>query len=108
MIFSPGATRSGFSRPSPVGPFEEKYEIPKECGADLCAEPTAMRLFRIRRIGDGKLQVDWHLVRRYPASPCRSPSSRRTPPPQIPDLTVRRTSWHRGLWPQPYHFGSNG
>ena len=27
-IFSPGATRSGFMRPSPVGPLEEKYEIP--------------------------------------------------------------------------------
>ena len=24
MIFSPGATTSGFSLPSPVGPFEEK------------------------------------------------------------------------------------
>ena len=24
MIFSPGATRSGLRRPSPVGPFEEK------------------------------------------------------------------------------------
>ena len=28
MIFSPGATRSGFRRPSPVGPLEEKYETP--------------------------------------------------------------------------------
>jgi len=28
MIFSPGATRSGFDRPSPVGPRLEKYETP--------------------------------------------------------------------------------
>ena len=28
VIFSPGATRSGFSRPSPVGPRLEKYETP--------------------------------------------------------------------------------
>ena len=27
-IFSPGATRSGLSRPSPVGPFDEKYDTP--------------------------------------------------------------------------------
>src|SRR5688572_19610318 len=27
-IFSPGASRSGFMRPSPVGPFDEKYETP--------------------------------------------------------------------------------
>ena len=27
-IFSPGATTSGLSRPSPVGPFDEKYETP--------------------------------------------------------------------------------
>ena len=28
MIFSPGASRSGFMRPSPVGPLEEKYDTP--------------------------------------------------------------------------------
>ena len=28
MIFSPGATRSGLRRPSPVGPLDEKYETP--------------------------------------------------------------------------------
>jgi len=27
-IFSPGARMSGLKRPSPVGPFEEKYETP--------------------------------------------------------------------------------
>jgi hypothetical protein len=28
VIRSPGATRSGLSRPSPVGPLEEKYDTP--------------------------------------------------------------------------------
>ena len=28
IIFSPGATRSGLMRPSPVGPFDEKYDTP--------------------------------------------------------------------------------
>jgi hypothetical protein len=28
VIFSPGATRSGLQRPSPVGPRLEKYETP--------------------------------------------------------------------------------
>src|ERR1700709_363113 len=36
---SPGATMSGFIRPSPVGPLDEKYEIPVECGDDD-VEPT--------------------------------------------------------------------
>src|ERR1035437_1218879 len=42
ITFSPGATRSGFCRPSPVGPLEEKYEIPYIWGSVLCVEPTAM------------------------------------------------------------------
>jgi hypothetical protein len=28
VMRSPGATRSGLSRPSPVGPLEEKYDTP--------------------------------------------------------------------------------
>ena len=28
ITFSPGATRSGLIRPSPVGPFDEKYDTP--------------------------------------------------------------------------------
>ena len=28
VIFSPGATRSGLARPSPVGPRLEKYDTP--------------------------------------------------------------------------------
>lgn len=30
-----GATKSGLSRPSPVGPFDEKNETPKVCGESL-------------------------------------------------------------------------
>jgi hypothetical protein len=36
---SPGATRSGLRRPSPVGPLEEKYETPVRCGSHD-VEPT--------------------------------------------------------------------
>src|SRR5512140_3028961 len=39
-IFSPGATRSGLARPSPVGPFDEKYETPYTCGLSRWVEPT--------------------------------------------------------------------
>ena len=42
VIRSPGATRSGLRRPSPVGPREEKYEIPKVCGESRWVEPTVM------------------------------------------------------------------
>ena len=35
-IFSPGATRSGFNRPSPVGPFDEKYETPSRAACRGC------------------------------------------------------------------------
>src|SRR6266542_3570071 len=42
VIRSPGATRSGFNRPSPVGPLEEKYDTPYVCGASRCVAPTVM------------------------------------------------------------------
>ena len=41
MMRSPGATRSGLIRPSPVGPLEEKYETPVECG-EFDVEPTVI------------------------------------------------------------------
>src|SRR6516165_10095586 len=41
-IFSPGATTSGFILPSPVGPFEEKYDTPYTCGISRCVDPTVM------------------------------------------------------------------
>ncbi len=41
MTRSPGATRSGFIRPSPVGPLDEKNETPVVCGDDEVA-PTVM------------------------------------------------------------------
>src|SRR4029453_5446238 len=41
-IRSPGATRSGLGRPSPVGPLEEKYDTPYVCGMSRCVEPTVI------------------------------------------------------------------
>src|ERR1044071_10383216 len=42
VIRSPGATRSGFKRPSPVGPFDEKNDTPYVCGESRCVEPTVI------------------------------------------------------------------
>src|SRR3954447_18776673 len=42
VMRSPGATRSGLRRPSPVGPLEEKYETPYACGAVRWVDPTVM------------------------------------------------------------------
>ena len=41
-IHSPGATTSGFIRPSRVGPLPEVQVTPKACGASRCVDPTAM------------------------------------------------------------------
>ncbi|SHX77641.1 Uncharacterised protein [Mycobacteroides abscessus subsp. abscessus] len=41
---SPGATRSGFFRPSKVGPFDESYVTPLVCGRERCVDPTVMAL----------------------------------------------------------------
>src|SRR5207342_798655 len=40
VIRSPGATRSGFKRPSPVGPFDEKNDTPYVYGLSRCVAPT--------------------------------------------------------------------
>src|SRR5690625_7264061 len=40
MSCSPGATTSGFGRPSRVGPTAEKNDTPWLAGVLLCAEPT--------------------------------------------------------------------
>src|SRR4029453_16538009 len=42
-IHSPGATTSGFIRPSRVGPLLEVQVTPKACGASRCVDPTAMQ-----------------------------------------------------------------
>src|SRR5689334_14322231 len=42
-IHSPGATTSGFIRPSRVGPLPEVQVTPKVCGASRWVEPTAMQ-----------------------------------------------------------------
>ena len=42
VIHSPGATTSGFIRPSSVGPLPDVQDTPKACGASRCVEPTAM------------------------------------------------------------------
>src|SRR3954468_15566199 len=43
QIHSPGATTSGFGRPSRVGPLDEVQETPKTWGASRCVEPTVMQ-----------------------------------------------------------------
>jgi hypothetical protein len=42
VMRSPGATRSGLRRPSPVGPFDEKYETPYVCGMYRWVDPTVI------------------------------------------------------------------
>ena len=42
-IHSPGATTSGFIRPSSVGPLPEVQVTPKAWGASRCVDPTAMQ-----------------------------------------------------------------
>src|SRR4029078_6273732 len=42
VMRSPGATRSGFRRPCPVGPFDEKNDTPYVCGESRCVEPTVI------------------------------------------------------------------
>ena len=44
QIHSPGATTSGFGRPSRVGPFDDVHDTPKTCGASRCVEPTVMQV----------------------------------------------------------------
>src|SRR5262245_7969547 len=95
-IFSPGATRSGFIRPSPVGPLEEKYETPYTCGMSRCVEPTVIA----RSAFPGSLiesSMPAATVPRnavachpYPVLPAATTTA-------TPDFTSRLTSTQRGL-----------
>ena len=84
---SPGATQSGFIRPSAVGPRDEKDDVPNVCGCSLCTEPTAiassrlagspmdMPMLRLQLSPSEVLSDGEALVARPPAPP-RRPAAR--------------------------------
>src|SRR5262245_25243721 len=95
---SPGATRSGLSRPSPVGPFDEKYETPYVCGASRCVDPTVIASAEL----PGSLMVFDRptivvrccaLTFPYPVLPAATTTT-------TPLRTSRSTSTQSGLCPQ--------
>src|SRR5262245_35594250 len=98
VIRSPGATRSGFRRPSAVGPFDEKKDTPYVYGASRCVDPTV--------IASAALPGSFiSSARALSLRPVRAATS---PKPELPaavttttpDLTRRSTSQHSGLCPQ--------
>ncbi len=106
MTRSPGATRSGFIRPSPVGPFEEKYETPEVCG-EHDVDPTV----RASAALPGSL-----MVMSKPSRMGRPAGSRAYPNPVLPAAmttttpvcTSRSTSVQTGVRPAANQLGSNG
>src|SRR2546423_12480397 len=97
-IFSPGARMSGFMRPSPVGPFDEKYETPYVCGASRCVAPTVIASSAL----PGSLMVLERptLVGRTAAATVPKPVFPAAATTTTPDCTRRFTSAQIGLWPQ--------
>src|SRR3954466_3953556 len=103
MIFSPGATRSGFGRPSPVGPFDEKYDTPYTCGISRCVEPTVIASSAL----PGSLMVSERPADDAPSSLLTKPNPElpAATTTTTPDRTSRSTSTHNGLWPHANHSG---
>src|SRR5436190_24235721 len=81
MTFSPGASRSGFIRPSPVGPFDEKYDTPYTCGISRCVEPTVIASSAL----PGSLMVSERPADDAPSSLLTKPN------PELPAATTTTT-----------------
>src|SRR3954452_7306084 len=94
VIHSPGATTSGFRRPSRVGPLLEVQVMPKACGASRCVDPTAMQFSACAG----------SVTERRAANGCGASGS---PAPELPadtttttpESTSWLTAWHSGDCP---------
>src|SRR4029077_1517406 len=94
-IHSPGATTSGFIRPSRVGPLPEVQVTPKAWGASRCVDPTATQ--SRAWAGSG---IDPMMAEVLAESPrvVLAPYLPADTTTTTPEATRWFTAWHSGDW----------
>src|SRR5687768_2648265 len=106
LMRSPGATTSGLTRPSAVGPRDENDDTPYRLGRSALTEPTAMQS---SRLAGSPIDIA-ELISVSPSGvvTCSRPSLPQATTTSTPARHCRRSSAQIGEKPQPYTVLSNG